>query len=52
MQVLEDMAFASQERMWQSMEDYRAGGMPPTDVREQAEREHLMLEPELPRQNL
>ena len=46
MQVLEDMAFVSQERMWQAKDDYQASGISPTDAREIAEREHLMLEPE------
>lgn len=48
LQVLDDMAFVCQERMWQANDDYRASGMPPTDAREIAEREHLMLEPEMP----
>lgn len=46
LQVLDDMAFVCQERMWQANDDYRASGMPPTDARETAEKEHLMLEPE------
>ena len=49
LQVLDDMAFVCQERMWQANDDYRASGMPPTDVRETAEKEHLMLEPERPK---
>ncbi len=46
LQVLDDMAFVSQERMWQAKDDYQASGISPTDAREIAEREHLMLEPE------
>lgn len=46
LKVLDDLAFVCQERMWQTAEQYREGGMPPTDALEQAEREHLMLEPE------
>ena len=44
--ILDDLAFVSQERMWQAAKEYRKGGMPVTDAREQAERDHLMLEPE------
>ena len=33
-------------KMWQAAKAYRKGGMPVTDAREQAERDHLMLEPE------
>ena len=44
--ILDDLAFVSQERMWQAAAQYRKGGMPVTDAREQAERDHLMLEPE------
>ena len=46
LQVLDDMAFVCQERMWQANDDYRASRMSPTDARETAEKEHLMLEPE------
>lgn len=49
--ILDDMAFVSQERMWRGMDDYLKSGMPITDAREQAEREHLMLEPEEPEQD-
>lgn len=35
-----------QERMWRASKDYREAGYPVTDAREQAERHHLMLEPE------
>ncbi len=44
--LLEDLAFVSQERMWQAMDQNLKAGMPVTDAREQAERDHLMLEPE------
>ena len=46
LQVLDDMAFVCQERMWQANDDYRASKMSPTDARETAEKEHLLLEPE------
>lgn len=46
LKILDDMAFVCQERMWRTSELYRKGGMYFTDAREQAEREHLMLEPE------
>lgn len=48
LKILDDMAFVCQERMWRTAELYRKGGMYFTDAREQAEREHLMLEPEEP----
>ena len=44
--VLEAMAFVCQVRMWEESDRLEKAGMPPTDAREQAEREHLMLEPE------
>lgn len=44
--VLEAMAYVSQQRMWEESDRLEKAGMPPTDAREQAEREHLMLEPE------
>lgn len=44
--ILDDLAFVSQERMWLAMDEYQKSGMPVTDAREQAERDHLMLEPE------
>lgn len=47
LKLLDDLAFVSQERMWRRAEELRKGGLPVTDAREQAEREHLMLEPEL-----
>ncbi|MEH6502189.1 hypothetical protein [Halopseudomonas aestusnigri] len=48
LKILDDMAFVCQERMWRTAELYQNGGMYFTDAREQAEREHLMLEPEEP----
>ncbi|MGH1449665.1 MAG: hypothetical protein ACRBBM_09625 [Pseudomonadaceae bacterium] len=44
--ILDDMAFVCQERMWRAEEAFSKGGMYFTDAREQAERENLMLEPE------
>ena len=44
--VLEAMAFVCQQRMWAEKAMLVKGGMPVADAREQAEREHLMLEPE------
>lgn len=44
--ILDDLAFVVQERMWETLDMYEKSGMPPTDAREQAEMEHLMLEPE------
>ena len=46
--ILEDLAFVCQERMWRAAKDNRRAGHPVTDAREQAERDHLMLEPEEP----
>ena len=46
--ILDDMAFVCQERMWRAAKDNRKAGLPVTDAREQAERDHLMLEPEEP----
>ena len=46
--TLEDLAFVCQERMWRAAKDNRKAGLPVTDAREQAERDHLMLEPEAP----
>ena len=48
--VLEAMAFVCQQRMWEEAARLRKAGMSVTDAREQAEREHLMLEPENPQQ--
>lgn len=44
--ILDDLAFVCQERMWRASKENRMAGMPVTDAREQAERDHLMLEPE------
>ena len=44
--VLEAMAFVCQQRMWDEQARLMKSGMPVTDAREQAERQHLMLEPE------
>ena len=44
--VLEAMAYVSQQRMWEESDRLEKAGMPPTDAREQAERDQLMLEPE------
>lgn len=46
--IADDLAFVCQERMWRQATAYRNGGMYFTDAREQAEREHLLLEPEEP----
>lgn len=46
LKILDDMAFVCQERMWRQAAEYRKGGLPVTDAREQAEQDHLMLEPE------
>jgi len=44
--LTEALAFVMQQRMWQMTDELEAAGYPPTDAREQAEAEHLMLEPE------
>lgn len=44
--LLDDLAFVVQERMWQAMDEYQASGMPRSDAKEQAYKDHLMLEPE------
>jgi predicted DCC family thiol-disulfide oxidoreductase YuxK len=49
--LTEVLAYVLQERMWLQAKEYRLGGMPVTDAREQAEIEHLLLEPELPEQD-
>ena len=46
--ILDDLAFVCQERMWRAAKENRKAGLPVTDAREQAERDHLMLEPEEP----
>ena len=40
------LAYVLQERMWQEVNEQLRQGVPLTDAREQAERNHLMLEPE------
>lgn len=40
------LARVLQQRMWKEQEALISSGMPVTDAREQAERQHLMLEPE------
>jgi hypothetical protein len=44
--VLEAMAYVRQQKMWEQNDALVKAGMPPTDAREQAERDNLMLEPE------
>ena len=44
--LADKLAFVLQQRMWTEMDSLMEGGYPVTDAREQAEREHLMLEPE------
>lgn len=44
--VLEAMAFVAQQRMWVEQAQLIKAGTPVTDAREQAERNHLMLESE------
>ena len=44
--LVDDLALVLQTAMWDAMDQYLKAGMPPTDAREQAEREWLMLEPE------
>lgn len=44
--IADEMAFVAQAKMWDRSKELREAGMPMTDAREQAEREHLMLEPE------
>lgn len=44
--LVDDLALVLQVAMWESEKRYLKAGMPPTDAREQAEREWLMLEPE------
>lgn len=45
-ELAEPLAFVVQERMWQERDALVKAGMAMTDAREQAERNHLMLEPE------
>lgn len=44
--LVDDLALVLQTAMWEADARYLKAGMPPTDAREQAEREWLMLEPE------
>ena len=44
--ALEAMAYVCQHRMWEEEDRLMKSGMPFTDAREIAERDHLMLEPE------
>ena len=46
MNLVQPLAQVLLHRMYQRMTDLERAGMPPTDAREQAEREILMLEPE------
>ena len=41
-----DLALIVQVAMWESVEQYEKAGLPPTDAREQAEKEWLMMESE------
>lgn len=45
-QLTNPLAKVLQARMWDRQEELLRGGMPVTDAREQAEKEHLLLEPE------
>jgi hypothetical protein len=42
----EDLALVLQVAMWNAVDQYEKAGMPPTDARELAEREWLLMEPE------
>lgn len=44
--IVEPLAFVVQQRMWAEQAAMIGQGMAVTDAREQAERNHLMLEPE------
>lgn len=46
MNLVQPLAQVLLHRMYQRMTELERSGMPPTDAREQAEREILMLEPE------
>lgn len=46
MDLVQPLAQVLLHRMYQRMTELERAGMPPTDAREQAEREILMLEPE------
>jgi hypothetical protein len=44
--VAQEAAFVAQQKMWEEMDNLLKAGMPVTDAREQAERQHLLLAPE------
>lgn len=44
--LADPLAKVLQARMWDRQEELLRAGMPVTDAREQAEKEHLLLEPE------
>lgn len=44
--IADDLALVLQVAMWDAFDQYEKAGMPPTDAREQAEREWLLMEPE------
>ena len=44
--LLEPLAYVAQQRMWQEQEKLVRSGMAWPDAREQAERMHLMLDPD------
>lgn len=44
--ITDDLALVLQVAMWEATDRYEKAGMPPTDAREQAEREFLLMEPE------
>ena len=44
--IADDLAVVLQAAMWDAVDRYEKAGMSPTDARETAEREWLMLEPE------
>ena len=44
--ILDKTAFVMQERMWRASKALRGAGLSAADAREQAERDHLMMEPE------
>jgi len=50
--IANDLALILQVAMWEAKDRYQKAGMPPTDAREQAEREFLMMEPETDQQEI
>ncbi len=44
--LAEKFAMVLLEKQYQSMREYLQAGMPPTDAREEADREWLLMEPE------